>query len=179
MLTDDKQLAILIKKGDKKAFKTLFELHYVSLIAFGNSLINDNEACRDLVQEVFLKLWEKRRSMSVHTSLKSYLFTAINNSALNFLRHEKIVSAFWKYSISSWIFEESIQLQVSPFVREAINKAIDSLPSKAKQCFTLTQIDGLSIREAAIKLDVAEKTVENQLARSRKILQQKLKKYKD
>lgn len=175
----EKKLAILIQQGDEEAFKTAFDLYYAGLVAFGNHILKNKDVSRDLVQEVFLKLWLNRDEISVHSSLKAYLFSAINNSALNYIRRQKIELAFRERSVSCWIFDDYDQIKVNPFVEAALKKAIDRLPSKARQCFTLTQIDGLSIREAAQELNVAEKTVENQLSRSRKILQQKLKKYKD
>ncbi len=178
MLTDEKKLALLIRQGDQEAFKTTFELYYAGLLSYGNLLINDYEKSRDLVQEVFLILWEKNESISVHTSLKAYLYTSVNNRALNHIRHEKIKKAFEEQRVSHWINASQDEFSVSPFLQAALEKAINNLPPKAFQCFALTQLDGLSIREAAQRLDLAEKTIENQVARSRKILRQKLKRYK-
>jgi len=178
MLTKETELAQLIQKGDETAFKTAFELYYAGLLSYGKHLVQNNDVSRDLVQEVFMRLWEKREKISVHSSLKAYLFSAINNRALNHIRHEKIKRAFQEQHISTWIYGEYSQSEVNPFLNSAIERAINALPKKAYQSFTLTQIDGLSIREAAQKMGVAEKTIENQLARSRKILRQKLKKYK-
>lgn len=179
MLTEEKKLAILIQQGDKKAFKKAFDIYYAGLVSYGTHLIKNQESSRDLVQEIFLKLWKNRDKLSIQSSLKSYLFSAINNAALNYIRHERITQAFEEQSISTWIYDDQHQIHVNPFLQEALKKAIDKLPPKARQCFTLTQIDGLSIKEAAKSLALADKTVENQLARSRKILQQKLKSYKD
>ncbi|MEA1875986.1 MAG: sigma-70 family RNA polymerase sigma factor [Bacteroidota bacterium] len=177
-MTTEKELAKLIQQGDEKAYKTAFELYYTGLVSYGYHMVQNMEVSRGMVQEVFLKLWEKRALISVHTSLKAYLFTAINNKALNHIRHNKIKRAFQEQYVSTWFYGGSDQMEIDPYLQNAIEKAINSLPPKAYQSFALTQIDGLSIREAAQIMQVAEKTIENQLARSRKILKQKLKKYK-
>lgn len=177
-MTTEKELAKLIQEGDEKAYKTAFELYYTGLVSYGNHMVQNMEVSRGMVQEVFLKLWENRALISVHSSLKAYLFTAINNRALNHIRHNKIKRAFQEQYVSTWVYGESNQIEIDPFLQNAIEKAINSLPPKAYQSFVLTQIDGLSIREAAQILQKAEKTIENHLARSRKILKQKLKKYK-
>ncbi|MCK5822076.1 MAG: sigma-70 family RNA polymerase sigma factor [Bacteroidales bacterium] len=178
-MSEENQLAKLIQQGDEKAFKTAFELYYEGLVSYGNHLVKNMEVSRDMVQEVFLTLWEKRNIVSIHSSLKAYLFTAINHQALNHIRHNKIKRAFQEQYIATWLYGENKQIAVDPFLLEIIEKAINSLPPKAYQSFALTQIDELSIREAAKIMCVAEKTIDNHLARSRKILKQKLKKYKN
>ncbi len=179
MSINETEFAKLIRQGDEKAFKNAFELYYAALVRYGNLFVHDTEISRGLVQEVFLKLWEKRDEIIIHSSLKAYLFTAINHKALNHIRHERVKEAFKDQYISTWIHNDDNQLKVNPFLKDALENAINSLPPKAYKSFALTQIDGLSIREAAKKMGVAEKTIENQLARSRKTLRQKLKKFKN
>jgi len=178
ILTREKELARLIKQGDEKAFKTAFELYYMGLVNYGHYLTQNMEASRGMVQEVFLTLWEKRSRISIHSSLKSYLFKAINHKALNHIRHAKVKKAFHEQYISTWIYGEFDETSINPFLQSALEKAINNLPPKAYQSFALTQIDGLSIREAAKVMGVATKTIENHLARSRQILKKKLKRYK-
>lgn len=173
----DQELFNQIRTGDRQAFKILFEKYYSGLIGFGQYLLKDRETSRELVQEIFLTLWEKRKVLIIE-SPKAYLFSAMNNKALNVLRHQKIVRAMENELLSDQQ-QTYLLTENQPFIREAIQKAIDELPERAKECFILTQVDGLSVREAADQLSITAKTVENHLARSRHLLQKKLKKYRE
>lgn len=166
-----------INEGDRQAFKSLFESLYNHLYNYGFSLTKDSEASKELIQDIFLKLWENRSKTEIKGSIKSYLFTAMNNRALNWIRHQKIVRAFESDSLRDIMSGVELPQNVSPFLREALKKAIDSLPSRALEVFQHTQLDGLSQKETALRLGISVKTVENQLARARKILQKKIRKY--
>jgi len=166
-----------LKEGDTKAFKSLFELYYKLLVGYAISLTENMEVSRELVQDVFLKLWENRLETKAKGSLKAYLFTAVNHQSLNWLRHEKIKRAYRNDSIHDVMMGVQLPPRMSPFLDEALRRAINELPEKALEVFTLTQLDGVSHKEAALSLGISVKTVENQLSRSRKILQKKLRKY--
>jgi len=167
-----------LRKGDIQAFKTLFESLYSHLLNYGLSLTRDIEVSKELIQEIFLKLWESREKTEIRGSLKAYLFTAMNNRALNWIRHEKIKRAYENESLKDTLSGVELPSHISPFLTEAIKNAIDSLPERALQVFSLTQLEGISHKEAALQMGISVKTVENQLNRARKILQKKLKKYR-
>lgn len=178
MSTEENRLAASISKGEEEAFKIAFQLYYGSLVQYGIHLLKDKEGSRELVQEVFLKLWENRKSTEIRSSLKAYLFTAMHNMALNHIRKLRYERAFKEYHWREWLDAREGEFQAAPFLRDALHKAIQQLPPKARECFSLTQLEGLSIKEASERMDISEKTAENQLARSRKILQKSLKKYR-
>ena len=167
-----------LRDGDLQAFKTLFESLYSHLLNYGISLTRDNEVSQELIQEIFLKLWENRTKTHIRGPLKAYLFTAMNNRALNWIRHEKIKRAYENESLKDAMSGVELPPHISPFLSEAIKNAIDTLPERALQIFNLTQLEGNSNKEAALKLGISVKTVENQLNRARKILQKKLKKFR-
>ena len=177
MQDSDNILKQKIKEGDKLAFKTLFESLYNHLYNYGVSLTKDPEASKELVQEIFLKLWENRNKTDIRGSLKSYLFTAMNNRALNWLRHEKITRAYEDDTLKDNMAGIELPQNISPFLNEAIKRAIDSLPARAMEVFQLSQLEGLSQKDTAMRLGISVKTVENQLSRARKILQKKIRKY--
>jgi RNA polymerase sigma-70 factor (ECF subfamily) len=167
-----------LREGDIHAFKTLFESLYSHLLNYGLSLTRDIEVSKELIQEIFLKLWENREKTEIRGSLKAYLFTAMNNRALNWIRHEKIKRAYENESLKDALTGVELPSHISPFLTEAIKNAIDSLPERALQVFSLTQLENISHKEAALQMGISVKTVENQLNRARKILQKKLKKYR-
>lgn len=178
MPDSDDILKSQLRDGDLQAFRALFEKYYPRLVNYGFSITNNKEVSRGHVQEVFLKLWETRMSTIIRGSMKAYLYTAINHRALNWIRHEKIKRAYENEELHYLLSRTEQPDDVSPFLDAAISKAIDSLPVRALEVFTLTQLDGLTNKEAALRLGISVKTVENQITRSKKILRKKLSGYR-
>ncbi|MBT3751624.1 MAG: RNA polymerase sigma-70 factor [Bacteroidetes bacterium] len=162
------------QQGDLEAFETLFNKHYSGLLRYGSQLTGNEESSREIIQEVFMRLWENRERKPIDNSLKSYLFSAVHNRSLNYLRHQKIEqnhqSAIWL----EWLGAPLQIPEINPFLKKALITAIDSLPQRAKECFSYTQLDGLSYQETAELMEIKVKTVENQVNRARKLLQKKL-----
>ena len=139
----DNILKSLRGKDAHDSFRTLFEEHYGSLISYGISLTGDLETSRELVQDVFLKLWENRDSIRISESLKAYLFKAVFNRAANRARHEKVKRAFEKDGFRELFSDISVNLEITPFLQQAINNAIESLPERARAAFCMRYNDGL------------------------------------
>jgi RNA polymerase sigma-70 factor (ECF subfamily) len=165
-------------KGETDSFKAIFEMYYGSLISYGISLTGSQEVSRGLVQDVFLKLWEKQNEGQIQESVKSYLFKAVFNRAANWLRHEKVKRAFEKEGFKGIFDDSTVQHEINPFQTQAIKKSIEELPPKAREAFSLFYLEGLSQKEISEKMNISVKTVENQVSRARKILQKKLKKFR-
>jgi RNA polymerase sigma-70 factor, ECF subfamily len=83
---DEMVLFEKIKKGNIKAFETLFHRYYGNLCLFASKLINNNEAAEEIVQDLFVKLWEKKEQISIESSIKNYLFRSVKNHCLNFIK---------------------------------------------------------------------------------------------
>lgn len=175
-MAEDRQLIEQIRQGDQKAFRLLFEKYYSGLLGYGSHLLGDRESARELIQDLYLTLWENRQSIRIE-SVKSYLYTSLYHKALNLIRHRRVAERMSK-EIGADQVQTTDASYPAPFLQQALIRAIESLPPRARDCFTLTQLDELSIRETAGRLGLSEKTVENHLARSRKILRKKLKKYR-
>lgn len=79
-----------LKKGDSEAFSRVFTAWYKDLVLFGGNFLPDREMCEDIVQSVFLRLWNDRASLVIETSLKSYLLKSVRNSCLDEIRHQDI-----------------------------------------------------------------------------------------
>ena len=89
-MIDNQKLAKQIKQGDIRAYELLFKAYYQALCNFANSYLNNIAESEDLVQEVFVKIWDKRHELNVTTSIKSYLFQAVKNSCFNHQKHQKV-----------------------------------------------------------------------------------------
>jgi RNA polymerase sigma-70 factor (ECF subfamily) len=167
------------KNNHAEFFESLFKKWYSVLCPFVFRIVRDNEIAQDLVQDVFVKLWEKREQIEINTSVKSYLFKACMNAALN---HE---AARKKYKVTN---DESITLSLSDAgstdeglhvseLQKKINEAIDTLPPACRSVFILSRFEEMSYKEIASTLEISVKTVENQMGKALKILRVQLNDY--
>lgn len=174
---DEKDLFEKIKKGDEKAFEILFHKYYGILSSFATKIIKNDVAAEEIVQDFFVKLWEKREQLFIETSLHNYLFRSIKNLCLNFIQHNKtkIRHAQMVLSEVESNLSDSNYPEVDLFVK--IEESINSLPEKRQEIFRLSRKDGLKYHEIAQKLNISIKTVETQMSLAIKTLREKLKNY--
>ncbi|MGV8092916.1 MAG: RNA polymerase sigma factor [Mangrovibacterium sp.] len=173
----DNNLVALLQKGDKQAYKMLFEKYGTRLYFFALKYLKEREDAKDLLNEVFLTLWESRQSLKTNSSLQAYLFTiAYNNVRQRFLkkiREEKYVRIFAEeYLIDSSKGEEQLDYQL--FV-EKINRIIDLLPPRRKEIFILSYKEELKNYQIAEKLGLSDHHVKKQLVIARKFVIDKVK----
>jgi RNA polymerase sigma-70 factor (ECF subfamily) len=175
---EEKVLFDRIKKGDEKAFEMLFHKYYGHLCLFAAKIINDNVSAEEIVQNLYVKIWEKREQLTIETSLKNYLFRSVKNLCLNFIQHNKtkihraqIVLSEVENNFSDDDNYPEIDLAFK------IEESINSLPEKRKEIFRLSRQEGLKYHEIAQKLNISIKTVETQMSLAIKTLRDKLKNY--
>ena len=159
-----------IKAGDTKIFEALFREYYYSLCRFTAGLIKSSSVAEDLVQDIFVKVWENRTKLSISGSLKTYLYRASRNQALNYLKHLKIVN--------NWIEVSGKDiLKISPdpekeFLKKelfsSVNNAIKKLPERCRIIFILQRKEGLTYKEISEVLNISINTVETQMGRALK-----------
>ncbi|WP_321997544.1 RNA polymerase sigma-70 factor [Draconibacterium orientale] len=174
---EENNLFINIQQGDEKAFEKLFKLYYGYLCNFATKIIADDVAAEEIVQDFFVKFWERRTDLSVESSLKNYLFRSVKNLCLNYIKHNNI-----KLQHAQKVIAES---ETSNFNNDYIEvdlaadiaKSIEELPEKRREIFRLSREEGLKYREIAEKLNISIKTVEAQMSLAIKSLRDKLKKY--
>ncbi len=173
----DNGLITQLQNGDKAAFKILFEKYGPRLYQFSLKYLRDKEDAEDLLNEVFLKIWENRHSLKTNTSFQSYLFTiAYNNIRQRFLkkgREEKYIQVFAEENlIDSYTGEDQIDYML---IVQKINKTIDLLPARRKEIFNFSYKEELKSHEIADKLGLSEQFVKNQLSIARKYIISKIK----
>ena len=174
------QLALRIKLGDEQAFELLFRKYYVRLCGFANKFLNDPEEAREIVQEVFMKIWEGREDIDPEDSLQSYLFKIAQNNSLNRLRKLKVESRYVEILKLVYIDNSDFSSYESIFTRELsdnIARAISTIPPKCKRVFELSRMEGLKYSEIARLLNISVKTVEAQMSKALNILRLELKDY--
>ncbi len=160
-----------IKRGDKKAFREVFDSYFFSLTAFGFKYVPDQAAVEDMVQEAFISFWEKRRDFDHLNALKSFLYTSVRNKCLNYLKHQSVL----KKHEDALVYELESDHQHSRQVieEETFNQLlteIRALPESASEIMVLA-LNGLKNQEIADELNISINTVKTQ----KKIAYSKLK----
>lgn len=178
-LHSDNGLFDRMRKGDKGALEVLFKTHYASLCRFAKSILRDAEQAEDMVQEVFMKCWDKREQIQLTGSFKSYLFTAVRNHCFNTLKLNE--RKFWMEEG----MEDDERIAVNDVIdhiaaktlNDKITQAIELLPDKCKLTFQLSRFENMSYKEIAETMNVSVKTVENQMGKALSVLRTHLAPY--
>jgi RNA polymerase sigma-70 factor (ECF subfamily) len=138
--------------------------------------LNDWESSREIVQSTFLKVWENKNRISVNTSAQSYLYRAVKNTMIDFIRKEKKKKEYLESvgGLSEAILVHS-ENEIKPYIiRQEILKAMQTLKPKNRKIFELHKFEGLTYKEIANFLEVSERAVEDNIARALKQLRTEL-----
>ena len=174
-MTSDKAVHINLSE---KSFEDLFKKHFTGLCLFAGKYISDFDTTKEIVHDVFIRLWEIRNKVDASKPLKSYLFTSVHNRCLNYIRDNKKYAANLGISEMSNIdFSENNDKMVELEMKEIIMNTISSLPEKCREIFELSRFEGLKYNEIAEKLNISVKTVEANISKALKILRENLIEY--
>ncbi len=177
-VSEEKTLFEAIKRNDEKAFEKLFHQYYGHLCLYASHMLLDEVSAEEIVQDFFVKLWEKRKHLTIETSVKSYLYRSVRNLCLNLIQHNKTKLQHAKSVISDAAQNPDHEDQFYEIdLAQKIQESILSLPEKRQKIFRLSREDGLKYREIAEKLNLSIKTVETQMGLAIKTLREKLKNY--
>ncbi len=153
----------IVQKGDRKAFKDLFESFYPSLCLFANKYLNDQEASQDIAQDAFLYLWNKNADFDSKNSAQSYLYRYVRDKSLNYLRDKKLRHQVELEKIGSEIFFRDNLVEEETY--QIIFNAIRTLSPQAQQVIELS-LDGLKNQEIADELKISINSVKTVKARA-------------
>lgn len=169
----------LLSEGNKSSLEILFNYYYPRLFNFSKSFIKYEEGIDDILQEVFIKIWENRKNINTPFTFNSFIFTITRNLLLNELRsrlnNEKVREKIKKMSVAEE-YQSFEALEYSE-LKEKVEKLVDELPERQKEVFRMSRMEGLSHREIAEKLEISEKTVEYHISQAIKIIKEKLKSF--
>jgi RNA polymerase sigma-70 factor (ECF subfamily) len=165
-----------IKTGDQKALEHLFSIYFPRLNDFARNVVNDDGISQDIVQEVFVKVWEKKAEIE-SLNIEAFLFRLVRNRCIDYIKHLKVVNnRLQKIHIASK-YEELYRIDFvgnEPYVlieaelKMKIEKTIHDLPDRCREVFMLSRMNGLKNKEIAEKLDINIKNVERHLNRALK-----------
>lgn len=166
-----------LRLGDEGALRAIFDRYYPRLTAVVAQVVSDADMARDLVQEVFVDLWNKRAEVEVHSSLGGYLRRAAVNRALNYLKsNRRFVFETLEKAPETTDSPEDVRERMADHERleDALKEAIEALPERCRVVFSLSRFGQLSHREIADELGISVKTIENQITKAMKILRESL-----
>lgn len=172
----DLRWARQIQEGDDSAFEALFRTYADRLCAFVDQHVNAPEIAEEIVQDLFLEIWQCRESWRPQTNVRAYLYKTAHHKALDYLKHQRVVDA-WKEqagineSAAPNAPEENLRQKE---LTRAVQEAIDQLPERRRLIFILNRRHGMTYAEVAEMLDLSIHTVETQMSRAFKTLRKLL-----
>jgi RNA polymerase sigma-70 factor (ECF subfamily) len=174
-IDNDKYLIEELKNGNKDAYDTLFKNYSSRLFGFAFSFYKSKEDAEELVQDVFIKIWENRSNLKLEYHFKTYLFTIAFNQIK---KHFRSKSMFERYLASrnskeneiEYFFEESDYTSL----KELVDHLVDNLPPRRKEVFRKSRFDGKTIMEISEEMNISTRTVENHLNQALRFLRKHL-----
>ena len=170
----------VVANGDYYAFRELFTHHYRALCNYAMRVVVTREIAEEVVSDVFVKLWKNREQIEVHTSFQAYIYRAVRNQALDYLKlrvhrqyeRESLDSVQWNMSHADH-FSPVEELTFNEFF-DHVEGCIQALPRQCQLIFRLSREEGLRYRDIAEKLEISVKTVETQMSRALKVLRERV-----
>jgi len=183
MEPENEAITMLLSQRDETAFEQVFKTHFKRLHAYAFTILRDEVEAEEMVQQVFFKLWERNvrkdsfgETVSLSGSVSAYLYRAVHNESLNYIKHQRVRSNHQlhvAYSMKNEV-EHPAKKVMAGELEKKIHTALNELPEQCRTIFQMSRFDELKYREIADKLGISVKTVENQMGKALKLLREKL-----
>lgn len=175
MEIQETELIAGLQKRDETTFEQVFKTHYKNLHAYSYTILNDEIAAEEMVQNVFYKLWERTEALSINGSVGAYLYRAVYNESLNYLKHLKVRAQHRLFVVHRPGDTDQATKKVHlKELEQKLHQALNDLPEQCRTIFQLSRFEELCYREIAERLDISVKTVENQMGKALKFLRTRL-----
>lgn len=173
--SNNKTLIKHLRKGDEDAFVYLMEINHKKLCVYAKSLCRDIYLAEDIVQNVFLNVWERRRKLKEIYSIQSYLYRSVYNEFINQYRKKSALITLEKEYIQmlNAILKEEDTSELTKLIA-LVKQEIQELPPKCKAIFIMGKQEGLTYAEIAEHMDISFRTVENQMSKAFAIIREKV-----
>ena len=175
----DTQILAAIGQGDERIFEQVFRKYYAGLCTYGRGILRDAEEAEEIVQNVFVTIWEKREILEITQSLQSYLYRAVHNHCLNRIKHQKLRDEHQQYAqhYQEVSYESVSEVVNKNELEQQLSKSIEKLPEQCRIIFKMSRFEELRYQEIADKMGLSVKTIENQIGKALKILRIELADY--
>jgi len=171
----NKLLLERLQKGDDKAFDELYHGYKVPAMRFCNSILKDTEESENIIQEVFIKIWNRKSNINPELNFTSYLFTIIKNRVFDHLKEVKkndiLKEKFWDNILEYQAIDNDLKEERFDKIKEAVN----GLSEKRRKIIKLNYEEGKSYDEIAKQLNISKNTVKNQLVKAKQVIRKQLK----
>ena len=169
----DKMLLNRIREGDPHAFELLFNKYYASLCLFAAKFTNDMDSAREVVQSLFVYLWENHAGLQIEQSIKAYLFAAVRRNCIRHVQQQRHLISIDDLPEDCHIadeFHDSLELEE---LHRQLHHVIEQLPAQCQKIFKMSRFEEMKYAEIAQTLQLSVKTVEAQMGKALKIIRKK------
>lgn len=172
---NSEQVIPLLLSGDEATFEKVYKHFIRPLHVYAISILRDEDTAKGMVQNVFMRLWERKERLNISGSIKAYLYGAVYNECLNNLRHQKVKINHQQHVVymTKDKVDEGTGMELLD-LKEKLQQALNDLPEKCRTVFQLSRFEDLKYQEIADELGISIKTVENQMGKALKTLRLKL-----
>lgn len=167
-----KSLQLMLDKGNKKAFTDFYSQYFKRLLIESDKYVKDIYVAEEVVQDVFLKIWERSDDLTQIQSIKSYLYRSVINASINYVNRQRNLEQHHQKIVDEFTEDQADQLDEENELIVLLFDEIEKLPPKCKEIFKMNRFERLKYREIALKLEVSERTVENHIANALKLLRE-------
>ncbi|MDO9615297.1 MAG: RNA polymerase sigma-70 factor [Bacteroidota bacterium] len=169
----DQSLVESIKNSNEGVFELVFNFYYSGLVVYADQIIKNTTISEDIVQSVFMKLWENRETIDIR-SFRSYFIQCVKNRCIDHLRSQQVKNKFDNRAPESDLLVMDEDLWTKTELSELIEQSVESLPPRCREIFRMSRYENLKIAEIADQLKISKRTVETQISKALKILRVKL-----
>lgn len=175
----DSDIVNAIRQGQESAFEQMFRTYYERLCRYADTLLKDADEAEEMVQTVFLTIWEKRAELEITLSLKAYLYRAVHNHCLNRIKHFSVRETHREYSLYFQAdgYDSVTEAIQANELEERIERAVSKLPEQCQVVFRMSRFDEMKYQEIADQLGLSVKTIENQIGKALRIMRHELADY--
>jgi RNA polymerase sigma-70 factor (family 1) len=175
--SSDNLLVIRIRNDSRDAFRLLYDRYNKKIYFFSLRYLGNAEEAEELVQSVFISIWEHRKSLDESMAVRSYIYRSAVNYIYNYLKKKAIRTRFIEEELEKdeVLSNQTWDLVLFHDLEKSLNLIIKELPPQQQKIFRLSRFDGLSHDKIATQLHLSVRTVENQIHRALSIIKNKLK----
>ena len=186
MTSSEKEIILLLKRGDENAYRYLYETHYAILCRIAWEFVKDDFLSETIVGDIIFHLWEKRESLDIQTSLRAYLVRSVRNRCINYLKQEYVaketrlqptddfLQSEGLYSISD---DYPLATLLEKELEQKISQSIENLPDECRKVFEMSRFEHLKYLEIAEKLSISVNTVKYHIKNALSKISNDLNKY--
>ena len=174
MLIEEKIILKSISNKNLEVFESLFSEYFPLLTKYAEGFVFDRNECEDIVQNLFINLWEKSETIKIQTSLKAYLYQSVKNRCLNYLRNMNVFDKHKLLYLEARLNSGEETDWIDPEWAEKVHLALDRLPIQMARILRMKYMDGEKIGKIANKMQISENTVKTHLSRGKKNLHKQL-----